>query len=192
MGENRNANFFYIVALLFLCSCATQKQLNTIERLNAEVTEFEKYNLFETDHFTVHLPKTWKTYLEPSVKEQIRHSPINSKGKIDQSEYLWLMFFASDNPKESVEKIGQTDYASFYRPKYTKQKYTMKKGEDHLGSFIRTQFELLPEFNGAAFTIRHYYYFTEGGYLLVRMYFKTKGNTSSEMEIAKESIRLRK
>lgn len=174
-----------------MLSCSSQKQLNTIERLNAEVTEFEKYNLFETDRFTVRLPKTWKTYLEPSVKEQIRHSPLNQKGKIDQSQYLWITFFASDNPEIGIEKMRQIDYTSFFKPKYTKQKHITKKGADHLGNFTRTQFELFPESKGEAFTIRHYYYPTEGGYLLVRMYFRTKGNISDQMEKTKEFILLK-
>ena len=79
---------FFLGVLLFIFLCSSQKQINTIEKLNAKVTEFEKYNLFETDRPKVHLFKSWKTYLEPSAEEQIRHSPSNQRGKIDQNQYL--------------------------------------------------------------------------------------------------------
>lgn len=191
MLDTREMRYFYLGILFVLLSCSSQKQLNTIERLSAKVSEFEQYNLFETDHFTVRLPKNWKTYLEPSVKEQVRHSPLIQKGKIDQNQYLWLAFFASDHPEESIEKMRQIDHTSFFKPKYSRQKHSITKGEDGVGNFIRTQFELLPESKGEAFTIRHYYYPLKEGYLLIRMYFKTKGNLSNQMEKAKETILLK-
>ena len=155
MDNKSGWRLFRVGLLLFLFSCATQKEINTIEKFHAKVTEFEKHNLFENDQFKTLLLKNWKTYVEPSSQEQIRNSPTNQRGKIDQNQYLWITVFKSDHPSLILERNQKMDDNSFLIPNYTRHNYTIEEGKDSLGSYLRTEFQLKPKYAGDLYTVRH-------------------------------------
>lgn len=176
-----------LVLLITLFSCSTPKKLSTIEKRNAKITEFEEYNLYETEHLSVKIPKLWKSYLEPNTKEQIRHSPLDKKGKIDQSQYLWLAWFKSFDPDRTITKYVLQEERVFYKPGYKVSQNFVKSFKGNLGKGIQTELKLTSTSNGDDYKINHFYFPVENGVVEVRMVYK-ENVVLDEMKIALESI----
>lgn len=79
---------------------------NLLKNEQAKIIEKDSFYIFDSKHFSINLPYTWRSYLEPSAKEQIRHSPYNKKEKkMISNVYLWIKKFEKDESK--VEKSIQ-------------------------------------------------------------------------------------
>lgn len=180
-----------IVCILFLISCNSAKDLTVIDKMNAKVTVFEDYNLFETEHLSVRLPKTWKTYIEPNAKEQIRHSPVDKKGRIDQSQYLWLAWFKSLDPDKFIARLASNEERGFNRPGYKKSQTMLEKYEGSLGKGIQTELTFLSNSNKDDFKIRHIYLRLDDAIVEIRMVYKENGPVFSEIKKAVESVVIR-
>lgn len=184
--------FTILIALLITSfSCSTPKKLSIIEKRNAKITEFKEYTVFETDYLSVRLPKLWKTYLEPSVKEQIRHSPLDKKGKIDQSQYLWLVWFKSVNPDKTIAQQVLDEERVFYKPGYKVSQNFVKNITGSFGKGIQTELIFSSTSNSKDFKMNHFYLPQDNGYVEIRMVYKENNQVFDEMKKVLESITIK-
>lgn len=176
-----------LVLLITSFSCSTPKELSAIEKRNAKITEFEGYNLYETEHLSVKIPKLWKSYLEPNTKEQIRHSPLDRKGNIDQTQYMWIVWMQSSDPDSTIAKNILDEERVFYKLGYKVSQNFVKSFKGNLGKGIQTELKLTSTSNGDDYKINHFYFPVENGVVEVRMVYK-ENIVLDEMKIALESI----
>tara|TARA_B110000902_G_scaffold211163_1_gene241803 strand:+ start:2519 stop:3112 length:594 start_codon:yes stop_codon:yes gene_type:complete len=106
----KNCRFFF---LLILFSCSSSKNIkenklypinyeNHLENIKALITEKENHYIYETNDLSLMLPYNWRSYLEPTAGEQVRHSPFkNNKVESDVNLYLTII-----KTNEKVKKIA--------------------------------------------------------------------------------------
>jgi hypothetical protein len=175
-----------LMLVFFTVTCGyAQKKKSIIDRLQAKTTIYSDYTLFETKNFSIQIPKTWETFVEPRIKEQIRHAP-----KGNEHEFLWVVVLPSKDPSKSIQEAVQRNLSnSVYSVKYDKSNQRLTTGKDALGTYARTQFDLSSEKD--ELSVIHYYYALEGNYLLVRMTYKKGYGMQNVMESIKKSIQLK-
>ncbi len=187
------SKFFRILLVLLITSfsCSTPKKLSIIEERNAKITEFKEYTVFETDYLSVRLPKLWKTYLEPNAKEQIRHSPIDRKGNIDQTQYMWIVWMNSPDPDSTIAKKVLDEERVFYKLGYIVSQNFVKNITGSFGKGIQTELKFSSTSNSKDFKMNHFYLPQDNGYLEIRMVYEENNQVFNEMKKVLESITIK-
>lgn len=73
---------------------------NLLKNQKVKIIEKDSFYIYDSKYFSLHLPYSWTTYLEPKVKEQIRHSPYKTNEKVINSDF-YVIFYAEETVIEA-------------------------------------------------------------------------------------------
>ena len=92
---------FPILFAFFYLACATQSSTvkqSVLELKEAEIIELDLFYVFSTKNYLLKIPYSWRSYVEPEAKEQIRHSPYDSNvKKINGKIYITVNDYLKSN-----------------------------------------------------------------------------------------------
>jgi hypothetical protein len=144
----KNCRFVF---LLIFFSCSSSKNIkenklypnnyeNHLENIKTLITEKENHYIYETNDLSLILPYNWRSYLEPTAGEQVRHSPFkNNKIESDINLYLTII-----NANEKVKKIAnkfRLRIKNNFRHDYRELSTILKsEGKDSIGYYYKIVF----------------------------------------------------
>ena len=139
----------YLFLFIIFFSCASSKNTtstklypnngeNLLKNLGVSIVEKEDFYVFDTDDFLVNFPYSWRSYLEPIVKEVIYHSPFkNNEVKSETSIVMYV--HKSEDPKRDLNRRLR----SFRSPNFNEKLMSLikkSKGKDRLGDFEKKSY----------------------------------------------------
>lgn len=181
------------VALFILFSCSSSKDnkanklypnnnKNHIENIRALITEKENHYIYETKDFSLTLPYNWRSYLEPTGREQVWHSPFK-KNKVESDINLFLYIKRSNKKVRKIAERFRIRLKNNFRSDYKELSTILKsEGKDSIGHYYKIVF--FHTINKVRFKKIVFFYNLEGGkYLFLSKAYPIDSQILQQREI---------